>query len=65
MRFKKVFEVYKYYIYYCLLREGEFFVRRIDEKWLKEYFNVFFFDGWRVVKEFLRSGKFDGLLKEF
>ncbi|GAB6135053.1 DUF2250 domain-containing protein [Thermococcus prieurii] len=48
-RFKKAFEVHKHHTYYHLSREGELFVRSIDERWLKRYFNALFPDGWKVV----------------
>ncbi|WP_457741302.1 DUF2250 domain-containing protein [Thermococcus sp.] len=35
-RFKKAFEVHKHHTYYHLSREGELFVRSIDERWLKD-----------------------------
>ncbi|AMQ17928.1 DUF2250 domain-containing protein [Thermococcus peptonophilus] len=64
-RFKKAFEVHKHHTYYRLSREGELFVRRIDEKWLKEYFNSLFPNGWKVIKGLSRSGKFEDLPQEF
>ncbi|ASJ03454.1 hypothetical protein A3L09_09370 [Thermococcus profundus] len=63
-RFKKAFEVHKHHTYYRLSREGELFVRRIDGRWLKEYFNSLFPEGWRIVRELSRSGKFENLSKD-
>ncbi|WP_297512572.1 DUF2250 domain-containing protein [Thermococcus sp.] len=54
-RFKKAFEVHKHHTYYRLSREGELFVRSIDERWLKRYFNALFPDGWRVVNALAES----------
>ena len=39
-KFKKAFEVHKHHTYYKLSKEGELLVRRIDERWLKEYLTV-------------------------
>ncbi len=38
-KFKKAFEVRKHHTYYRLTKEGERFVRRIDDDWLKEFFD--------------------------
>jgi predicted transcriptional regulator len=38
-RFKKAFEVRKHHTYYKLSREGELFVRKIDGRWLKRFFD--------------------------
>ena len=38
-KFKKAFEVRKHHTYYKLTKDGEHFVRRIDKRWLKNYFN--------------------------
>lgn len=38
-RFKKAFEVRKHHTYYKLSREGELFVRKVDERWLKRFFD--------------------------
>jgi len=54
-RFKKAFEVHKHHTYYRLSREGELFVRSIDERWLKRYFNALFPDGWGVVNALAES----------
>jgi len=54
-RFKKAFEVHKHHTYYRLSREGELFVRSIDEGWLKRYFNALFSDGWKVVNALAES----------
>ncbi|WP_297510805.1 DUF2250 domain-containing protein [Thermococcus sp.] len=63
-RFKKAFEVHKHHTYYRLLREGELFVRSIDEKWLKSYFNSLFPDGWEVVRALIRAKNFNELPEE-
>jgi predicted transcriptional regulator len=39
-RFKRAKEVHKHHTYYKLSREGELFVREIDEKYLKRYLNA-------------------------
>ncbi|MEO2152666.1 MAG: DUF2250 domain-containing protein [Thermococcus sp.] len=54
-RFKKAFEVHKHHTYYRLSREGELFVRSIDERWLKKYFNALLPNGWRVVNALAES----------
>ncbi|AHL22492.1 DUF2250 domain-containing protein [Thermococcus nautili] len=54
-RFKKAFEVHKHHTYYRLSREGELFVRSIDEWWLKRYFNSLIPDGWKVVNALVES----------
>ncbi|ASA77712.1 DUF2250 domain-containing protein [Thermococcus sp. 5-4] len=54
-RFKKAFEVHKHHTYYRLSREGELFVRSIDEKWLKRYFDRLISNGWTVVKALAES----------
>nr|WP_048150711.1 DUF2250 domain-containing protein [Thermococcus sp. AM4] len=54
-RFKKAFEVHKHHTYYRLSREGELFVRSIDGRWLKRYFNALFPDGWKVVNALAES----------
>ncbi|WP_342764458.1 DUF2250 domain-containing protein [Thermococcus sp. 21S9] len=54
-RFKKAFEVHKHHTYYRLSREGELFVRSIDERWLKRYFNGLFPDGWKVANALAES----------
>ena len=54
-RFKKAFEVHKHHTYYRLSREGELFVRSIDERWLKRYFNALVPDGWKVVNALAKS----------
>jgi predicted transcriptional regulator len=54
-RFKKAFEVHKHHTYYRLSREGELFVRSIDGRWLKEYFNSLIPDGWRIVRALAES----------
>ena len=64
-RFKKAFEVHKHHTYYRLSREGELFVRSIDEKWLKNYFDSLFSDGWRVVRALAGAKSFNELPKEF
>ncbi len=38
-KFKKAFEVRKHHTYYKLTKEGERFVRRIDDEWLKDFFD--------------------------
>jgi len=54
-RFKKAFEVHKHHTYYRLSREGELFVRSIDERWLKRYFNGLFPKGWKIVQALAES----------
>ncbi len=54
-RFKKAFEVHKHHTYYRLSREGELFVRSIDERWLKRYFNGLFPNGWKVINALAES----------
>lgn len=54
-RFKKAFEVHKHHTYYRLSREGELFVRSIDERWLKKYFNGLFPNGWKVIQALAES----------
>ncbi|WP_394346605.1 DUF2250 domain-containing protein [Thermococcus henrietii] len=54
-RFKKAFEVHKHHTYYRLSRKGELFVRSIDERWLKRYFNSLIPDGWKVVNALAES----------
>ena len=63
-RFKKAFEVHKHHTYYRLSREGELFIRSINEKWLKSYFNSLFPDGWKVVMALTKARSFDELPKE-
>ncbi len=54
-RFKKAFEVHKHHTYYRLSREGELFVRSIDERWLKRYFNSLFPNGWKIIQALAES----------
>ncbi|WP_297436331.1 DUF2250 domain-containing protein [Thermococcus sp.] len=54
-RFKKAFEVHKHHTYYKLSREGELFTRSIGGKWLKQYFNGLFPEGWKVVRALAES----------
>ena len=54
-RFKKAFEVHKHHTYYRLSREGELFVRSIDRKWVKEYFNALLPNGWKVARALSES----------
>ncbi len=63
-RFKKAFEVHKHHTYYRLSREGELFVRSIDDKWLKNYFDSLFPSGWKVVLALTKARSFDELPKE-
>jgi predicted transcriptional regulator len=63
-RFKKAFEVHKHHTYYRLSREGEFFVRSIDEAWLKDYFDSLFPGGWNAVKALKSARSFNELPKE-
>ncbi|NJF24634.1 DUF2250 domain-containing protein [Thermococcus sp. Bubb.Bath] len=58
-RFKKAFEVHKHHTYYRLSREGELFVRKIDEKWLKEYFNNLIPRGWDTIILLGESSNFE------
>ncbi|WP_297071483.1 DUF2250 domain-containing protein [Thermococcus sp.] len=62
-RFKKAFEVHKHHTYYSLSREGELFVRSIDEKWLKEYFDSLLPGGWKVVRALAEAKSFNELPK--
>ena len=62
-RFKKAFEVHKHHTYYRLSREGELFVRSIDERWLKRYFNSILPEGWKIVKMLSRSRDINGVKK--
>ncbi len=62
-RFKKAFEVHKHHTYYRLSREGELFIRQIDENWLKDYFNSLFPGGWKVVKALTEAKSFNELPK--
>ncbi|WP_297417470.1 DUF2250 domain-containing protein [Thermococcus sp.] len=62
-RFKKAFEVHKHHTYYKLSREGELFIRQIDENWLKDYFNSLFPGGWKVMKALAGAKGFDELPK--
>jgi predicted transcriptional regulator len=64
-RFKKSFEVHKHHTYYRLSREGELFVRKIDEKWLKEYFNGLTPDGWDVIRALKMVKSFSELPEKF
>jgi len=63
-RFKKAFEVHKHHTYYRLSREGELFIRQIDENWLKTYFNSLFPDGWKIVRVLARVKSFNELPKD-
>ncbi|AIU70668.1 hypothetical protein TEU_10170 [Thermococcus eurythermalis] len=54
-RFKKAFEVHKHHTYYRLSREGELFVRSIDERWLKRYFDGLFPNGWKAIQALAES----------
>ncbi|NJE41877.1 DUF2250 domain-containing protein [Thermococcus sp. GR6] len=63
-RFKKAFEVHKHHTYYRLSREGELFVRSIDEKWLKCYFNAIFPDGWKFIGVLIKSRDFEDTCKK-
>ncbi len=62
-RFKKAFEVHKHHTYYGLSRAGELFLRSIDERWLREYFNSFFPGGWDVVVALTKVKSFNELPK--
>ncbi|ASJ01151.1 DUF2250 domain-containing protein [Thermococcus gorgonarius] len=63
-RFKKAFEVHKHHTYSRLSREGELFVRSIDEKWLKNYFDSLFPGGWKVVRALAEAKNFNELPKD-
>ncbi len=63
-RFKKAFEVHKHHTYYKLSREGELFVRSIDERWLRKYFNTIIPDGWKVVKALAGVKELEELKRE-
>lgn len=54
-RFKKAFEVHKHHTYYRLSRDGELFVRSIDERWLKRYFDSLFPNGWKAIQALAES----------
>ncbi|WP_297477706.1 DUF2250 domain-containing protein [Thermococcus sp.] len=62
-RFKKAFEVHKHHTYYRLSRAGELFLRSIDERWLREYFNSLFPGGWDVVRILTKVRSFNELPK--
>ncbi len=38
-KFKKAFEVRKHHTYYRLTKKGERFVRKIDDDWLRDFFD--------------------------
>jgi predicted transcriptional regulator len=63
-RFKKAFEVHKHHTYYRLSREGELFVRRIDERWLKEYLNSLIPNGWNVIRVLKESSNFEEVCRK-
>ncbi len=63
-RFKKAFEVHKHHTYYRLSREGELFVRSIDEKWLRNYFDSLLPGGWEVVRALAGAKNFNELSKD-
>ena len=64
-RFKKAFEVHKHHTYYKLSREGELFVRGIDEKWLKEHFNMLMGEGsFKLFKSLIKAKDFYSACKE-
>ena len=63
-RFKKAFEVHKHHTYYRLSREGELFVRSINEKWLRNYFDSLLPGGWKVVRALAGAKDFNDLPKE-
>ncbi|WP_456422495.1 DUF2250 domain-containing protein [Thermococcus sp.] len=54
-RFKKAFEVHKHHTYYKLSRKGELFVRSIDERWLRNYFNSLLPGGWNITRVLLKA----------
>ena len=58
-RFKKAFEVHKHHTYYRLSRKGELFVRSINEKWLKRYFNSLIPNGWEIVTMLAKGGNLE------
>ncbi len=64
-KFKKAFEVRKHHTYYKLTREGERFVRRIDERWLRDYFDSLMGDGTFEDLMELRNGKRCKRLEKF
>ncbi len=60
-RFKMAKEVHKHHTYYKLSREGELFVRKIDENYLKEYFdNLLGSEGSKII-QLLFSGNVKSL----
>ncbi|BAA30081.1 DUF2250 domain-containing protein [Pyrococcus horikoshii] len=64
-KFKKAFEVHKHHTYYRLSREGELFVRKINEEWLGEYFNRLIPNGWEVIRILKRVKSFSELPEKF
>ena len=63
-RFKKAFEVHKHHTYYRLSRAGELFLRSIDERWLRDYFNSLLPGGWDIVRTLTKARSFNELPKE-
>jgi predicted transcriptional regulator len=64
-RFKKAFEVHKHHTYYRLSREGELFVRKIDERWLKSHFDDVIGRGsFKLFKALIKSKTFQSACKE-
>ncbi len=62
-RFKKAFEVHKHHTYYRLSRRGELFVRSINRRWIREYFETLLGPGGFAVVVGLfeaRSGRIEG-----
>ncbi len=56
-KFKKAFEVRKHHTYYRLSRKGEQFVRKIDRRWLREYFDSTIGEGAFDVVTLMAEGK--------
>ena len=63
-KFKKAFEVRKHHTYYKLTRDGELFVRRIDRKWLRNFFNSLIGkNAFKIVERLKNCKDFDSACK--
>ena len=49
-RFKKAKEVHRHHSYYRLTEKGKLLLRKIDEKWLNEHFNLMEFKNRKFSK---------------
>jgi len=64
-KFKKAFEVRKHHTYYRLTKEGERFVRRIDGRWLEDYFdNLIGRRAFEIVKKLKDRKDFNSACRE-